>query len=71
MKIFIGALLLIFFLSACGKDENRRSGVCYCEFVKGDDQQYDLSNLSRQEQINACNTHDSNAALFGGHCELE
>lgn len=66
-------LIPIFLLSftACKKDKDRRSGVCYCEFYKGDPQEYDLTNLTRQEQIDQCNTHDSNAAKFGGGCELE
>ena len=71
MKNIFGIFVILLFMSSCGKDANRRSGVCYCEFVKGADQEYDLSNLTRQEQIDACNTHDSNAAKFGGHCELE
>ena len=71
MKNLFGIFVILLFMSSCGKDANRRSGVCYCEFYKGADQEYDLSNLTRQEQIDACNTHDTNAAKFGGGCELE
>ncbi len=71
MKILLGLLLSIFLLTACHKDEARRYGVCYCEFANGEEQQYDLTNLSRPEQIDQCNTHDNNAANFGGRCELE
>lgn len=62
---------MLFFLGACRNDDDRISGVCYCEFFSGDDQEYDLSHLSRQNQIDACNTHDTNANNFGGNCELE
>lgn len=71
MKNLFGIMLVALFLCACDKDANRKPGVCYCEFVSGPDQEYDLTNLSRQEQIDACNTHDNNAAIFGGHCELK
>lgn len=64
-------LSIIFILSACKKDENRTSGVCYCDFVNGSKQEYDLTHLSRQQQIDTCNNHDNNAANFGGRCELE
>ncbi len=47
------------------------AGVCYCIFVKGDDQEYDLSSMTREEQLEECNRHDNNAAKFGGRCELE
>ncbi len=72
MKHVIGICMMLFILvSACNKDDNRKSGVCYCEFANGESQEYDLSHLSRQEQIDQCNTHDNNAANFGGVCELE
>jgi hypothetical protein len=71
MKNLLGFLFILFFLSACSKDDNRRSGVCYCEFVNGKKQEYDLTHLSRQEQITQCNIHDSNAANFGGNCKLK
>jgi hypothetical protein len=71
MKKLAGILIIVLFLFACKKDEDRRPGVCYCEFFSGDKQEYDLNHLSRQEQIDQCNTHDSNAANFGGDCELE
>ena len=73
MKKLFGFLLALFFLSAlsaCSKNNNKRAGVCYCEFVKGADQEYDLSHLSKQEQIDQCNTHSANATKFGGGCKL-
>ncbi len=71
MKNIGKVLLILLFAVSCKKNEVRRSGVCYCEFFKGADQVYDLSTLPRQDQMNACNTHDTNAAKFGGHCKLE
>ena len=71
MKNLFGSLLIVLFLCACGKDANRRSGVCYCEFFSGKEQEYDLSHLTRQQQIDQCNTHNTNAGNFGGKCELE
>lgn len=71
MKNLLGIVMLAFLLGACSKDEDRTPGVCYCEFVSGDKQEYDLNHLTRQEQIDACNVHDNNAANFGGSCELE
>ena len=69
LLLIVPVILLSF--TACKKDKDRKSGVCYCEFYKGDPQEYDLSHLSRQDQIDQCNTHSSNAANFGGGCELE
>lgn len=70
MKKLAAVIFILFSLGAC-KKENRKPGVCYCEFFSGDDQEYDLTHLSRAEQLEKCNTHDSNAAHFGGECELE
>ncbi len=71
MKNLLKLLVFTVIFLACGKDTNRKSGVCYCDFFQGDDKEYKLSNLSRQEQIDACNVHDTNAAKFCGRCELE
>ena len=71
MKKLIGIFVFVMFMGSCSKDADRRSGVCYCEFFKGDPQEYDLSNLTRAEQESACNVHDNNANNFGGECELE
>ena len=70
MKKLIVLFVICFLSATCGK-EDRTSGVCYCEFFKGDPQEYDLTAMTRQEQIDQCNIHDSNAAKFGGHCNLE
>ena len=69
LSLILFVLALSF--SSCKKDKDKKKGVCYCEFVKGDDQEYDLSNLSRDEQQIECNRHDSNAGKFGGKCKLE
>jgi hypothetical protein len=71
MKNVLAVVFILVLAGACNKDKNRRSGVCYCEFVKGADQEYDLNNLPRQGQIDQCNTHSNNAANFGGGCELK
>jgi len=71
MKNILRLLFIIFILSACKKDKNRTSGVCYCEFANGKKQEYNLTHLSRQQQIDTCNMHSNNAANFGGKCELE
>ena len=67
----IACLLLFLGLSACDSAEDRRPGVCYCEFYSGDEQEYDYSDLTRDEQVAECNQTDQNAANFGGRCELE
>ncbi len=70
-KLFI-IVLIAGLTNACSNDDdNKRSGVCYCEFFKGDDQEYDLSSMTKEEQREECNRHDNNAAKFGGSCELE
>ena len=71
MKKFITILSIAFILTACTKKENRNYGVCYCQFFDGTTQEYDLNDLTRQEQKDKCNTHDNNASLFGGKCELD
>lgn len=71
MKNVIKFLFVVFIMSACKKDNNKTPGVCYCDFANGNKQQYDLTQMSRQEQIDQCNTHDRNAAQFGGKCKLK
>lgn len=57
--------------SSCNKHKNRTTGVCYCDFANGQKQEYDLTHLPRQDQVDTCNNHSNNAANFGGVCELE
>lgn len=65
-------LLAGLFFSACdSSDDDRQEGVCYCEFVRGDDQEYDLTDRTRAEQVTECQRLDGNAEGFGGRCELE
>ena len=64
-------LLLAGLFISCDSGEDRVSGVCYCEFVRGDDQQYDLTDMTRSEQVAECQRLDGNAGNFGGRCELE
>lgn len=72
MKLVIHLFAFIFLIGllSCNKS-NRTSGVCYCDFANGEKQEYDLTHLSRQNQIDTCNNHNNNAAHFGGVCELE
>jgi len=69
MKKIVEILAVSLILTACKKD--RTPGVCYCEFVSGDESEYDLTHLSKQDQKDTCHTHDTNAANYGGECELE
>ncbi len=71
MKKLFGFLLILFILIACRKDDDRVYGVCYCEFANGKKQEYDLTHLSREKQIEQTSVHNTNAAKFGGHCVLE
>ena len=71
MRNLILVGLVLFAFGSCSKDDDRRSGVCYCDFANGEKQEYDLSDLPRAEQITECNRHSDNAAHFGGVCKLE
>lgn len=64
MLIFIGSLLL----SSCKKKE---SGVCYCSYFSGDKKEYNLSSLSRSQQVDSCYVLDNYAEPFAGDCELK
>ena len=68
MKIILTVLTVLFLAVGCKKKGD--PGICYCDFANGEKQQYDLTDLSKSEQIIACNTHNNNAAHFGGVCEL-
>lgn len=69
--ILLTALISILALSSCDKDKDRVKGICYCEFVSGDESEYDLRHLNQISQTDTCNMHSNNAAHFGGECELE
>lgn len=72
MRNLILIALVLFTFGSCNKDDdNKRYGVCYCKFVNGEKQEYDLSDLPREEQITECERHSNNAANFGGSCSLE
>ena len=73
MKKLFGFLLILFFIIplACSDDNDRVYGFCYCDFANGKKQEYDLTRLSRQEQIEQTAVHNNNAAKFGGKCELK
>lgn len=70
-SLFFTLFISVLALSSCDKDKNRVKGVCYCEFVNGNESEYDLRHLDQFAQMDTCNLHDSNAAHFGGECELE
>lgn len=59
------------FSYSCKKKENRKSGVCYCNYYGGNKTQYDLSSLSRTQQIDSCSVLDHYAEPFAGDCDLE
>lgn len=69
----IGAVLFVAFLFVAGCDSNddQETGVCYCTFYRGEDQQYDYRSLSRAEQVTSCQENDRNAGNFGGSCKLK
>lgn len=69
MKKIFGILAVSLILAACKKD--RTSGVCYCEFFSGNESEYDLTHLPKQQQIDTCHKHNTNAGNYGGECELE
>ena len=65
MGLVVGAM-------GCGSEEDdRRAGICYCDFASGDKQEYDLRGMELDEQKVECQRHDKNAAAFGGECELQ
>jgi hypothetical protein len=70
MKKLFSFVFILFMFIACA-DNDRTYGFCYCDFANGEKQQYDLTSMSRQEQIAQTAVHDKNAAKFGGHCVLE
>ena len=70
MKKLFGFLLILIILIGCNTDV-RVYGFCYCDFANGKKQEYDLTHLTRPEQIAQTKVHDANAAKFGGHCVLE
>ncbi len=70
MKYTLLITVFCFLFVSC-KKEDRTTGICYCTYFKGDPKQYDLRDMTREEQVDQCSTHDSNAAKFGGKCELE
>ena len=60
-----GAIMI---MSSCTK---RTSGVCYCSYLSGDKTQYDLTDLTRSQQIDSCYVLSQHASAFAGSCELE
>lgn len=56
------------FFSACKKKE---SGVCYCSYFSGDKKEYNLSSLTRSQQLDSCYVLDGYAEAFAGDCELK
>lgn len=72
MKKTINALMVTataaILFSACKKKE---SGVCYCSYLSGDKKEFNLSGLSRSQQIDSCYVLDGNAEAFAGDCKLK
>ena len=65
------ALFTMACFAGCDSNDNRVEGVCYCTFVRGEPQEYDLRELNRADQVTECQRNNSNAANFGGTCKLE
>jgi hypothetical protein len=63
---FMFSIVLCF--SSCDKED---SGICNCHYYSGDEKNYDLSALSKSQQIDSCNHLDQLAGGFGGECDLE
>jgi len=55
-------------ISSCKK---KVSGVCYCHYLSGDKTEYNLTSLTRSQQIDSCFVLDANAEGFAGDCDLE
>lgn len=53
---------------SCKKKE---SGMCYCSYLSGDEKEFNLSSLSRSEQIDSCYVLDGYAEAFAGSCKLK
>ncbi|MBL0309125.1 MAG: hypothetical protein IPP77_05455 [Bacteroidetes bacterium] len=62
--IFVASLLI----TSCKK---RALGVCYCHYLSGAKTEYNLTSLTRSQQIDSCYVLDGNAGAFAGDCDLE
>lgn len=71
MKVIFSLIVVLLVALACDKDKNKTPGVCYCDFANGEKKEYDLTHLSRKNQIDTCKNHNKNAGDFGGVCELK
>ena len=67
LKVGLVVLATVSFFS-CKKKE---SGVCYCHYFSGDKKEYNLSSLTRSQQIDSCYQLDALAEPFAGDCDLE
>ncbi len=67
VNITLFAVVVLSFAS-CKKKED---GVCYCHYLSGDKKEYDLSALTRSEQIDSCYVLDGLAEAFAGDCDLK
>lgn len=59
---------VIVFAPSCKKKE---VGVCYCKYLSGDKKEFNLMDLTRNQQIDSCNQLDHNANAFAGDCKLK
>jgi hypothetical protein len=62
--IFLATLLF----SACKK---KKSGICYCSYLSGDKKEFNLTSLTRSQQIDSCYVLDGYAEAFAGDCKLK
>lgn len=62
------AIAGVLLFSSCKKKE---SGVCYCHYLSGDKKEYNLSTLTRSQQVDSCYVLDGYAEAFAGDCDLK
>ena len=67
-KALLITIISTILLFSCTK---KKSGVCYCKYLSGDKLEFDLSRLSRSEQIDSCYIYNTNAQPFAGNCTLK
>ena len=64
-------LALLIFSTSIYSCKKKKSGICYCHYFSGDKKEFDLTHLSRSQQIDTCYLYDKNAEAFAGDCDLK
>jgi len=70
-KIVIIATILLGLSQAFSSCKKKESGVCYCSYLSGDKKEFNLTALSRSQQIDSCYVLDGYASAFAGSCKLK